>query len=174
MKLDRSWPCVAGMHAEGNGDIAVVWLARDTSTDRVYLYDSALFKREVLGLIAKSIKEKGAWVPLAWEQDAAEIAGKLKADGCKTISEGYKETQALAEVNSREIWERIRTKRFMVGRANEEWWTERKRFAYLDGKVPQEGFPLMSATRHAVSQLKRAKVKEPDRRPIQYDTRGII
>lgn len=177
MKLEAGWHRIAGIHPDPSGDIGAVWLAHDRQSDRVYLYDSTVFRREVFAVIADRFKGKGnasAWVPIAWSQDAEEIVKKLKERGCKTLSEGYKDSQAIAEANSREIWERMRAGTFIPAKHNTHWFDENDRFHYIEGKkVPLEGFPLMSATRHAMSQLRRAQKQEPKQK-INYDVRGIV
>lgn len=171
MKIEPSWRRIAGFHIEGDGTVAVVWLAHDLTTDRVYLYDCALFKREVLAVISDRLK---GWIPIAWEQSAEEIAKQLKQKGCKFFYEGYKDTPAAAEVNAREIWQRMRAGTFKVFDTAKEWIEERKRFLFgEDARVPQEGFPLMSATRHAMSQLSRAQ-QQGAKQKINYDARGIV
>ena len=174
MKLDQSWRRIAGIHIEDNGDIAAVWLAHDKDADCVHLYDCAVFRREVMAVIAEGLNARGRAIPLAWEQSGQEVIEKLKERGCKVLSEGYKDTPAVSEVTSRDLWERMRTGRFKVDRRNAEWLDEYRNFYREDGQVPQESFPLMSATRHAIGQLKKAAPLEPARKRIQYDNAGII
>ena len=141
------------------------------------MYDSALFSREVFAVIADRIrgdKGKNKWIPVAWEESASEVAKKLKDRGCKPLVDGYKDNAALAEVNSREMWESMRTGSFVPGKQNSQWFDETDRFRHVDGgKIPLQGFPLMSATRHAFNQLKRAKT-QGSRKRLEYDNRGII
>ena len=59
----------------------------------------------------------------------------------------------LAEVSSRELWERMRTGSFKVNKALSGWLDEYRGFARRDGKIPREGYPLMTATRYAVAMV---------------------
>lgn len=177
MKLESGWFRIAGMHADVSGEIGAVWLAHDRNSDRVYLYDSALFRREVFAVIADRFKGKGgatAWIPIAWEQSAEEVVNKLKERGCRPLPEGYKDSPAMAEATSREIWERMRAETFAPASHNTHWFEEIDRFKYHDKKVPLDGFPLMSATRHAIGQIKSARRGDPPRRPIEYSNAGIV
>lgn len=162
------------MHVEDQGNIAVVWLAHDRASDVLHLYDCAVFKREVFAVIAEGLKARGSWLPIAWEESAEEVVKNLKDRGCRVLAEGYKDTPALSEINSRDLWERMRTGRFKVDQRNAEWLDEFKSFYREEGQVPQESFPLMSATRHAIGKLKEARKGEVARKPIQYDNRGVV
>lgn len=174
MKIDESWSRIAGVHVENQGEMAIVWLAHDKVSDCVHLYDCAVFRREVLAVIAEGINARGRWIPLAWEKDAEEAVKKLKERGCKAIADGYKDTPAVSEVTSRDIWERMRTGRFKVDKRNAEWLDEYRNFYREDGQVPKDSFPLMSATRHAMSVLKKARRGGVAKRPIKYSNAGII
>lgn len=151
-----------------------MWLAHDRVSDVLHLYDCAVFKREVFAVIAEGLNARGRWIPVAWREEDEEIVKKLKERGCKTLSEGYKDQPAVSEMTSRDLWERMRTGRFKVDQRNAEWLDEFRSFYREDGQVPQESFPLMSATRHAIGQLKKAKRSETPNKPITYDARGIV
>lgn len=174
MKVEPDWRRISGVHVENQGEIAVVWLAHDKEADCVHLYDCAVFRREVLAVIAEGINARGRTIPMAWEGSAEEIVKKLKERGCKALYEGYKDTPAISEVTSRDLWERMRTGRFKVDKRNAEWLDEYRNFYREDGQVPQESFPLMSATRHAMAQIKHARRLESARKPIRYDNAGIV
>lgn len=155
--MDESWRRIAGMHVSKNGDIALAWVALDPVADQVHLYDCCTFKREVLVVIAEGINCRGRWVPVAYEKSGEAVAEELLDKGCRMLPEPIVETEAMAEVFSRDIWERMRTNRFKVNKRLGDWLDEYKRFFREDGDVPTEGFPLMSATRHAISQLNFAR-----------------
>lgn len=147
-------------------------MAHDKVTDRIFVYDTVLFERQVFAVIAERL---GKVIPISWENEGEEITKKLKERGCKVLLEGYRETPALAEVIAREIWGMIEGRKFLVGDHNKQWFDERERF-WLSGdeQVPLEGFPLMSATRHAIINLKKAKTLTPVNKPIKYSNAGIV
>ena len=174
MKISSEWPRIIGLHSDLSGKIAAVWIAHDVTTDRIFLYDAVIFQRQVFAVIAERLQGKSKDIPIAWEQSAEEIMKKLKDRGCKPLLEGYKETPALAEVIAREIWGLMESSKFQVGDHNKNWFDERERFWLNEEKVPLEGFPLMSATRHAIINLKKAKRLNPVRAKIEYSNAGII
>jgi len=173
VKISSEWPRIIGLHSDKSGKIAAVWMAVDKITDRIFLYDTAIFERDVFAVIAERLKGKDD-IPIAWEKSGEEVALKLKERKCKVLKDGYKETPALAEVIAVEIWGQMEAHKFLVGDHNKQWFEERERFWLTDEKVPLEGFPLMSATRHAMVNLKRAKAVSRKPRKIQYSNAGII
>lgn len=155
--IDSNWKRIAGVHVQGEGEIAAVWMAHETDADRLHLYDCCIFRREVLAVIAEGINCRGRWIPIAWHEEAKDIADKLLDRGCNMLPEPCKDTEAMAEVVSREIWERMRTDRFKVDKRLAEWLDEYRSFYREDSQVPRTSHPMMSATRHAVSQLEFAR-----------------
>lgn len=154
MKIRSDWPRIAGLHVENQGDIAVVWLAHDKSANRLHLYDCCVFRRVELVVIAEGLTSRGERIPVAWEKGTEEIVKKLKDRRVWLLEEGYRETDTLAEVNAREIEAMMETDRFKVSKNNAEKWLDEARSFYREGEqVPQTGFPLMSATRHAFHHL---------------------
>jgi hypothetical protein len=67
-----------------------------------------------------------------------------------------KDSEAIAEVHTREILTRRDTGRFFVVNSLKSWLDEAN-FLRTEGKVPIDGYPLMSATRHAYAQLEYAQ-----------------
>jgi len=176
---DDQWRIVAGMHAEPNGDLAVVWLGweKDSEKDagRIHLYDSWVFRRnESLPFIVDAIKQRGSWIPVSYEKAHEEIATKLGDKGVRVLRgptnaiEGYDDSETLAAWNSREINDRLNAGTMLVLDTNDEWIKEYDHFIERGGLVPQVGFPLMAATRHAFHALKRSK-KKPQPTKIVYE-----
>jgi len=151
--IEPHWSRIAGLHCQADGDIAAAWLAHDKETDCVHLYDCFLFRREVLAVVADGLKVRGAWIPIAWAPGGKDIVGRLLERGCNTLTEPVMDSPALAEANSLDIWERMRTGRFKASRQLESWLEEFKAFGRREGQVPLDGYPMMSATRHAVAML---------------------
>lgn len=151
--IQPRWKRIAALHCQGQAEIAAAWLAHNRDADTVHLYDCALFKVEVLAVIAEGLVARGRWIPVAWEQDAKEIADSLLERGCNMLPKPVKETPAMSEVVSREILARMRSGRFKVDSRLAEWLDEYRSFYRQEGQVPRDSYPLMSATRHAVGQL---------------------
>jgi hypothetical protein len=153
------WRRIAGFNAEEDGTCGVVWLAIDDRSSVVHCYDAAVFKIEVFAVIADSIAARGRWIPLAWRQDDEAFAKKLEATKINVLPEPSSDKSAVAEVASREIWLRMRGNRFKVDETVYPWLEEYKVYYRDESKVPQKGFPLMAATRHAIEQLSYAKAQ---------------
>ncbi len=156
--IHPSWKRICGVHFE-SGQLAAVWLARDHDSDFIHLYDAHTHERDVMAVQAESLKRRGKWIPIAWPRESKELVNLLKEHGCKMIPEfdPPSNQEAIAETVSLEIYERMRTGRFKVGKHLEKWHDEFKRFYRQGSKVPKDGFPLMAATRHAMGQLQYAR-----------------
>lgn len=155
--IDAQAKRICGIHLEEDGTLAAVWLAHDLLDDSVHLYDACLFEREVVVVVAEGLNARGRWIPIAWHKKSKDCADDLLKRGCKMLFEGSNDTDAFAEVISREIWERMRSHRFKVDKRLGNWLNEFKSFDKVDSKIPKGNYPLMAATRHAMSQLKFAR-----------------
>ena len=154
---DASWPHIVGLHAVDDGTMAAVWLTHDTGTDVVHLYDAVRFDREILLVIADALTKRGDWKPISWHKGAESISERLYERGVNLLPDAVPSDGAVAEVVSREIEERMRTGRFKVGKHLDAWVEEFASFTRQDRKVPLDGFPLMAATRHAMTALEQAE-----------------
>lgn len=172
--INSAWKRIAGIHVQSDGDIALVWLAHDKTDDCITLYDACVFRREVLAVIAEGINARGRWIPVAWNKADKDTANKLLERGCKMLRDPNDDTDTMAEAISRDIWERMRTHRFKVDRRLKNWLEEKEGFSRDKQKIPRDTFPLMSATRHAISQLKFAKRQAPPRSKVKPKRRISI
>jgi len=147
---------IAGVHTQDDGIIGAVWLAHDKETDVIEVYDACAFRREPLAVMAEGLVARGRWIPIGWHKDDKEFADKLLERGCNMLPEPSEASEAMAEVLSREILERRDTGRFVVVNRLKNWLDEAT-YVRSEGKVPTNGYPLMSATLHAYAQLDYAK-----------------
>ena len=155
--IDSQAKRICGIHVEDDGSIAAIWLAHNSLDDSVHLYDACIFSREVPVVIAEGLNSRGRWIPIAWHKKHKDMADKFLERGCNMICEGSDDSEAMAEVISRDIWERMRTHRFKVDKRLMNWRDEFKSFDKENSKIPTGNFPLMAATRHAISQLAMAR-----------------
>lgn len=172
--IDPQWKRIAGIHVQEDGDIGAVWLAHDKLDDSIKIYDACLFTREVPVVIAEGLNARGRWIPIAWRQKDKEVADKLLERGCKMLWEGYKDDDSMAQIISRDIWERMRTHRFTVDKRLKNWLEEAEAFDFDNNKIPTSTFPLMSATRHAMARLEYAKRQITKRKEVNYPKVAII
>lgn len=181
-KPEPTWRHIVGVHIEKNSEFAAVWLGHELSkgTDKVTVYDSVLYPRGThFAVIADDLKRRGAWKPIAWRKDDEDYIKALRERGCTALSfygsdVAYQETPAICAANALQIDERLTTGTFVVWDTNHSWLREYESFGQRDGQIPQEGFPLMSATRHAYQYLKRARTWPEPMKKQQVDARGIV
>jgi len=159
--IDDSWPRICGLHVRKDGDIGCVWMAHDKTSDLVHLYDSCRFEREIMAVIAEGLNARGRHIPVAWTHK--EVADALLDRGCNMLPESCDDSDAAAEIASREVWSRMRTSRFKVERRLKDWADEFETFNRDEMKVPRDTHPLMSATRYAVQMLPYARRLVPKR-----------
>lgn len=153
LMLDETWRRMAGIHLEDDGTLGAVWLAHDTVTSVVHLYDAAVFNLEVPAVIIEAIAARGRYFPVAWRKQDKALADKLYDAGVNILPDPSEDNQAMAEVISREIWQRLRASQFRVDKRVGEWLEEYRKYFRDDSNVPTKGFPLMAATRHAIEML---------------------
>lgn len=149
--IPDDWPRIAGMFVRDDGDIGCAWLAHDKDRDLVHLYDACIFQREVLAVVAEALNARGRFIPVAWTHK--EIADDLLGKGVRMLPEPCDDSDAAAEVASRDVWARMRTHRFKVERSLKSWADEFESYNREGQRVPRETHPLMSATRYAVQAL---------------------
>jgi len=153
--IEQHWKRIAGMHVTKHGDIAMVWLAVDPDSGHIHIYDSCLFASEVAAVIAESINARGRWIPVAWIHP--EMQQSFLDRGCRMLPDSSDDSDAMAEIVSRDLWERMRSKRISVDKRLKNWLDEAKTLQRDDGKIPKDSSPLISATRIAIQQLRSAK-----------------
>lgn len=150
--IEDWWKRIAGLHVTDAGDLAVVWLALDKDADTLHCYDCAIFRGQPPAVITEGISARGRLTPIAWEARAKPTSEMLTERGLNLI-EALKEDDATAEIISKEIRERMLSKRFRVSKRLSEWLDEYKTYFRTEVKVPRDSHPLMAATRYAVAQL---------------------
>ncbi len=156
MQIKDAWRRIAGIHCDAAGQIAAVWLAHDLQTDRVYLYDCARVRNEVLPVIAEGFNARGRWIGIVWEAKSKELAEELFERGCNMLPEPIRDSEAQADMAAREIQARMRSARFLRDKRLVDWGDEYKTYFHEEAKVPLNGCPLMTATRYAIMRLRDA------------------
>lgn len=160
--IDPTWKRIAGLHVEDDGVIGAVWMALDWISNVVHVYDAAKLDNEVPAVIVEAIAARGRHYPLAWRKQDKEFADLLLEGGVNVLPDHCTDNQAMIEVVSREIQQKMRTGQFRVDKRVGSWILEYNNFTKDGSHVPKEGFPLMAATRHCIEMLSWA---EPERQP---------
>lgn len=173
--IEPTWNRISAIHLEDDGTVGAVWLALDTVTSVLHIYDAAVFKQEVEVVIREGIACRGRRIPLAWRKQDKPMAEQLLEHGINVLHDPCGDTQAYAEVISREIWSRLRTGRLRVDKTVAEWLREYKNYYKDRGQVPLAGFPLMAATRHAIEMLNWAQPEHmPGSRRLNHPKVAIV
>lgn len=158
---------IAGIHYANDGRLAAVWLAHDKYTDRVRVYDCALFApHEVLEVIASGLNGRGQWIPVAWSESAKALSDKLLFEhGVGMLPDPVEDDPATADMTTRSVWARMRSSRFTV---NEELADLKAEFESFmrDENAEIPAYPIMAAIRYAVAMLDWAKVPTTGKRTV--------
>ncbi len=175
MNIEETWKRIAAIHVDQSGRITAVWMAHDKQADTIYLYNAAEFETQDFPIIAEGLTALGRWIPIAWEHKAKEIADKLLDRGCNMTAEPTKETEELADVLSREINTRIKTDRFVINSRLQQVKTEVGTARRVDGKVPLDAHPYLSAMRHAIAMLSWSRsLRKKKRAQKKYQEVAIV
>ena len=144
---------ISGLHVEDDGVTGVVWIAQDPDTTVTYIYDTATFRAEPPVVIVDGITARGRWIPLAWPKGARDFADQLMEHGVNTLPDPCSDQQTSVEQAARQVLGAFKAQRLRVLPHLGSWQEEFKLFYREDSQVPKDGFPLMSATRHAVENM---------------------
>ena len=190
--LPRHWRRICGIDFGMGHPAAAAWLALDSETDILYLYDCYKKADEVPLYHAAAIKARGSWIPVAWPQDGLQrdkggsgiaLAEQYRAHGVNTLDEfahwdvDTMAAEAIQRPTSRAagsnlLLERMHTGRFKVFRsaAGEEFLKE-KRMLHRASKPPFEIVPefddIESAVRYGLMMLRFALTEVESRQPMQ-------
>lgn len=155
--IEAHWLRIAGLHAEPDGTIGVVWLALDPQTNVARIYDAALFRSAAPAVIREGIAARGRRIPLAWRKRDKAFVEQLYEAGIDTLPDGIDETDSVIAIDSVSINQMLQSSMLRVDARVGSWLEEFRKFRKINSKVPDEGFPLMAATRHAVRMMSWAR-----------------
>lgn len=172
--IQPHWKRLSAVHAQEDGTIGAIWLAYDPEGDYIHVYDSCLFKREVFPVIAEGLSARGRWIPVAWRDADSDLSNALKERGCSMLRKPSVDTDTIAEVLSRDMWSRMRTGRLTVDKRLGDWKAEFTSFERDKNQIPRNGFPLMSATRHAIEKLRYAKRNQTRKTQKNFTRLAIV
>lgn len=155
--IEPHWKRICGIHTQEDGSTGAVWLAYDRDGDFIQVYDSCVFKLEVMAVIAEGLNARGRWIPVSWTNADKEMSETLRGMGVRMTREDASDSDKSAEMLTRDIWSRMRTGRLKIDKRLGDWKAEYDSFDREKNKIPRTKYPLMSATRHALANLSYAK-----------------
>lgn len=156
---------------------AGVWLAHDTDTDTIYVYDCYRIAGHVAAYHADAIKSRGEWIPVAWPHDGMVrdkgggevLASQYRNQGANMLeihAQYDNEDRNAVEPGLMDILGRMKTGRFKVFSNLSLWFEEKRQYHRKDGLVVKINDDLMAATRYAVMMLRCALSNSEARMPL--------
>lgn len=150
--------------------IGIVHAAHDRNADVLYVYDAILRPRGDLAILAATLKDKGAWIPVIYdhkrvdEEDGIRTAERLAELGVDIAT-----ASASPEIAATEIAIRLSSGRLKVYDHLEAWFAEYRRYRRDDkGEIDASDARLIGATGlivihlgFAVSEAKAKSDREP-------------
>jgi phage terminase large subunit-like protein len=178
IEIPRHWKRICGIDFGIDHPFAASWIAYDSDTDVVYIYDTYKVKRETPPVHASAINRRGDWIPIVWPHDglaADKASGKPLADhyrneGLNLLenqfsnppSEGQKEGQGGngVEIGLIEMNDRMKSGRLKVFSTCSEFFEEKSTYHRKDGKLIKLNDDCISASRYAIMSLRFAEIEE--------------
>jgi phage terminase large subunit-like protein len=196
IQIPSFWPRIAGMDIGWDHPTAVAWMAWDRDVDVVHVYDTHRLREQTPIVHAAAIKNRGAWIPMAWPHDGHQkdkgsgeiIASQYRQQGVNMmrkhathapdIRQKQKEGDGgySLEGGISEMLMRFQTGRLKIASHLMEWFEEYDLYYRKDGLIVKKTDDLMSATRVGLMMLRHAKMKveRPDApnhaEYVQYDS----
>ena len=159
------WPRVAGLDFGWDHPTACVWLAIDTDSDTIYVYDAYSKSKESVVVHSAAIKSRDQSIPIGWPKDGLQsdkgsgisLADQYRQQGVNMLPDWARNPVAPGDTKKgnnaiepgiMDMFQRMETDRFKVFSHLEEWWQEFRSYHRKDGKIVPMKDDLMSATRY--------------------------
>ena len=159
--IEATWKRIAGIHLDDDGALGAVWLAHDEDNGVIHVYDCAIFRDTMPAVVQNGITARGRYIPVAWRKQDKDIKLELYEEGgIDMLPDAVEDTTATIARGHELIRQYIGASRLRVDRRVKQWLDE-YRMITKDGvgKVPEKGYPLLSATRHALRMLNWAEAE---------------
>lgn len=173
--IPDKWPRIAAIDFGWDHPTAVVWIAHDTASDTIYLYDGHSESKATPIVHAASINARPRWIPVSWPKDGLQtdkgsglnLAEQYRNLGVNMLHDFFRNPPTPGdngkgnvniEPGIMEIIQRIETGRFKVFSHLQDWFQEYNAYHRKDGKIVPIKDDLMSATRYAVQSVRFAEV----------------
>ena len=167
---------------------AAVWLAHNTDTDIIYVYDVYKKGGKTIppAVHAHAIRKRGFWIPVAWPHDGMQGDrtgnGKNMMQNYKALhvnmlheSARYEDDKGGAQAREpiiQQCYERMVSGRLRVFSHLNEWFEEKRMYHRKDGKVVAVNDDLMSGTHYGVMSRRYARAEyrgKEQTKSISYD-----
>ncbi len=172
-EIPQAWKRINGIDFGGwDHPTAVSFLAYDSDSDVIYLYD-CYRKKEGNALIhAGAVKPRGDWIPVAWPHDGLqhdkgsglEVRAQYASHGLNMLPQHATHTSGGfgVEAGIQELHDRMMTGRFKVFAHLNDWFEEFRLYHRKDGKIVKEFDDLLDSTRYGRMMLRFAAFEPYD------------
>ena len=164
-EIPDHWPRIAGLDFGGEGHpTACVWIAVDTESDTLYVYDTYSKVGANPAMHASAIRQREAFIPIAWPKDGLQhdkgsgrpLADWYREEGVNMLPKFFenppspdgKGSQSL-EAGLLTMFHKMEGGQFKVFSYLTNWFEEFRGYHRKEGKVAPIRDDLMSATRYA-------------------------
>lgn len=188
-QIPAYWKRIIGVDFGADHPTAFAWLAWDTDTDTVYVYDIYRVKGvNLLALHAAALLAKGGrWIPVAWPHDGNNetaagpaLAKQYKDHGVNMRPTNAKFSEAVihqkglkaatsVEAGVTEMLTRMQMGRFKVFAHLNDFFEEMRMYHRKDGLIIKLHDDVLSATRYGIMDLRFAKVFTPTKPQMAYE-----
>jgi len=172
--IPDAWPRIAAIDFGWDHPTAVVWMAHDTETDTVYVYDVACQNNTTAATFAGVINSRERWIPLAWPKDGLQsdkgsgvsLADQYRQAGVNMLHDWARNPIAPGDTSKgnnhiepgiMDMLQRMESDRFKVFAHLQQWFLEFRGYHRKDGKIAPVNDDIMSATRYGVISLRFAR-----------------
>lgn len=169
-EIPDHWPKIAAIDFGYDHPTAVVWVAHDTESDTVYVYDAYSKSKETPITHSAAIRSRPHFIPIVWPKDGLQsdkgsgvsLADQYRAQGINMLHDFFRNPPTPdapkgtvnIEPGIMAMLQRMETGRFKVFTHLQDWWQEYSGYHRKDGVIVPMKDDLMSATRYAVQSLR--------------------
>ena len=173
--IPSHWARINGIDFGWDHPSAVAFLAHDRDNDVVYIVDAHSQSAATPVVHAQAIKDRGAWIPVAWPHDGMQsdkgsgtpLAAQYRRLGVEMLGSHFENPDGgiTVEPGIMEMLTRLQSGRLKVFNHLHQWLQEYRQYHRQDGKIVKKNDDLMSATRYALMSLRYARTLTFEPRP---------
>ena len=170
--IPDDWPRICGLDFGWDHPTAAVWLALDTQSDCIYIYDEYSKRQAQAHEHVAALNSRPHFIPVAWPKDGLQsdkgsgigLADQYRKLGANLLFDWFRNPLAPGDTGSGNnniepgimmMLHRMETGRLKVFPHLMEWFKEFRAYHRKDGKIAPIRDDLMSATRYGVMSIER-------------------
>ncbi len=184
MSMPKHWPRLVGLDFGWNHPTAAVWGAIDRETDTIHIYDAYRRAEQTPDVHAAAIKNRGAWIPIAWPHDGmvhdkgsgVRLKEMYRESGLKMLPKHahFKDGSMGFEAGVLEMYQRFASGRLKIANHLFEIFEEYRAYHRDEkGKIVKVRDDLLSAIRYLQMMARYARLPVKPQQPttvgLDYD-----